>query len=351
MATTSTQGKERWALRLAAAVVAVVASMTTTQAQDMYFAQPYASRLHTNPAYTGLLDDYSVTLNYRNQFPTLAGTFQTSQLGADYRFADQRSAVGLLLNVDRTGALGLTKFQVGGLYAYHMRLNEQVALSAGASVSYGRQTVSYGNLLLGDQISDDGTILGGPSTDPLLLQYNPVNYFTLGTGMVLYTERAWVGVAAHHLNQPDLGFVEQSILPIRLNFNAGYKYFFAKSVIKGEAREISLTPTVSYTRQGSLQRTEAGFYFTTTPVTVGAVYRGVPLPGSNHPQQLLTGIVGLSFGAFRLGYSYDASLSALSADLGGAHEVSLALRNFDRLEAAWRRLKRRNYPVAPCPAY
>jgi len=334
-------------------VTVAVLGITTVaaQAQDLYFAQPYASRLHTNPAFTGLLDDYSVTLNYRNQFPTLAGTFQTSQLGADYRFADQRSAAGLLLNVDRTGALGLTKFQVGGLYAYHMRLTEQVALSAGASVSYGRQTVSYGNLLLDDQIADDGTISGSPSTDPLLLQYNPVNYFTLGTGMVLYTERAWVGVAAHHLNQPDLGFVEQSILPIRLNFNAGYKYFFAKSVIKGEARETSLTPTVSYTRQGSLQRAEAGLYFTTTPITVGAVYRGVPLPGSNRPQQLFTGIVGLSFGAFRLGYSYDASLSTVSADLGGAHEVSLALRNFDRLEAAWRRLKRRNYPAAPCPAY
>jgi len=334
----------------ACAVLLAWGSNGAASAQDLYFAQPYASRLQVNPAFTGLVDDYSVTLNYRNQFPTLAGTFQTSQLGADYRFQDQKGAVGLLLNVDRTGGLGLTRFQVGGLYAYHTRLTEQLSLSAGAEASYGRQTVSYGNLLLGDQLTDDG-VTGNVSADPLLLQYNPVNYFSLGTGALLYTENLWVGAAAHHLNQPNLGFVEQSTLPIRLNINAGYKYFFVRSVVKGETREMSLTPTVNYTRQGGLQRAEAGLYFTATPITVGAAYRGVPLPGSTHPQQILTAVAAVSFGAFRLGYSYDASLSQLSADLGGAHELSLTIRKFDALEAAWRRLKRRNSPAVPWPAF
>ena len=344
----SLRGRAGW---LAAGLVALAGSRAeVAAAQDLYFAQPYAARLHVNPAFTGLLDDYSVTLNYRNQFPTLAGTFQTSQLGADYRFQDQKDAVGLLLNTDRTGGLGLTKLQVGGLYAYHARLTKQLSLSAGAEISYGRQTVSYANLLLGDQLTDDGAT-GAASSDPLLLQYHPVNYFTAGLGGLLYTENAWLGVAIHHLNQPNLGFVEQGTLPMRLNINAGYKYFFTRSVTKGETRELSLSPVASYARQGGSQRTEAGLYVTATPLTVGAVYRGVPLPGAAHPQQLLTAVAGISFGAFRLGYSYDASLSQLSADLGGAHELSLTIRKFDGLEAAWRRLKRRNYPVVPWPAF
>ena len=184
------RGRAGW---LAAGLVALAGSrVEVAAAQDLYFAQPYAARLHVNPAFTGLLDDYSVTLNYRNQFPTLAGTFQTSQLGADYRFQDQKGAVGLLLNTDRTGGLGLTKFQVGGLYAYHARLTEQLSLSAGAEVSYGRQTVSYANLLLGDQLTDDGAT-GAASSDPLLLQYNPVNYVTAGLGGLLYTEKRLAG--------------------------------------------------------------------------------------------------------------------------------------------------------------
>ncbi|TGE09412.1 type IX secretion system membrane protein PorP/SprF [Hymenobacter fodinae] len=318
------------------------------RAQDLYFAQPYATRMYQNPAYAGLLDDYSLTLSYRNQFPTLAGTFQTSQLAADYRLRDQRSALGLLVNYDRTGGIGYTRFQAGGVYAYHARLTEQLSLSGGASVSYGLQRVSYGNLVFGDQLSDDGVI-----RDQTLevVDYKPVHYFTAGLGGLLYTDRFWVGASAHHINQPNLGFVTQTQLPLRLNFQGGYKYYFLKTNVKQEFREISLSPTVSYTHQGGSQRAEAGLYFTATPITLGAVYRGIPLPGSQHPQQILTAIAGVSVGSFRLGYSYDVSLSQFSAELGGAHEISLSLREFDLLEAAWRRLKRRNYPSIPCPAF
>ncbi|GAB3299056.1 PorP/SprF family type IX secretion system membrane protein [Hymenobacter tenuis] len=318
------------------------------QAQDLYFAQPYANRMQVNPAYTGLLDDYSVTLSYRNQFPTLAGSFQTSQLAADYRLQNQRSAVGVLVNYDRTGGVGYTRFQAGGLYAYHLRLNEQLSLSGGASLSYGLQRVSYGNLIFGDQLSDEGTV---SDFSLEVADYKPVHYVTASVGGLLYTERFWIGAAGHHLNQPDLAFVTQASLPLRLNFQAGYKQYFTRTATTAEYREISLSPTVNYTRQGESQRAETGLYFTATPITLGAVYRGVPLPGASKPQQVLTAIAGVSVGSFRLGYSYDVSFSQFSADLGGAHEISLALREFDSLEAAWRRLKRRNYPSIPCPAF
>ncbi|GAB2774528.1 type IX secretion system PorP/SprF family membrane protein [Hymenobacter luteus] len=318
------------------------------QAQDLYFAQPYANRLQLNPAYAGLLDDYSLTLSYRNQFPTLAGTFQSSQLAADYRLPNQRSAVGLLVNYDRTGGIGYTRLQAGGVYAYHLRLNEQLSLSGGASVSYGLQRVSYGNLVFGDQLSDEGV------TRDFSLEvadYKPVHYVTAGVGGLLYTERFWLGAAAHHLNQPDLAFVSQATLPLRLNLQAGYRHYVVRSTTKGEYHEISVAPTVAYSQQGGSRRAEAGLYFTATPLTLGAVYRGVPLPGAPKPQQVLTVLAGVGVGSFRLGYSYDVSLSQFSRDLGGAHEISLALREFDSLEAAWRRLKRRNYPSIPCPAF
>ncbi|RSK42577.1 PorP/SprF family type IX secretion system membrane protein [Hymenobacter perfusus] len=329
-------------------LVACVTGVTSLQAQDLYFAQPYANRMQQNPAYAGLLDDYSVTLSYRNQFPTLAGTFQTSQLAADYRFRDQRSAAGLLVNYDRTGGVGYTRFQAGGVYAYHMRLNEQLNLSGGASVNYGLQRVSYGNLLFGDQLSDDGV---EREFSLEVADYQPVHYVTASVGGLLYGERFWVGAAAHHLNQPNLAFVTQTTLPLRLNLQGGYKVYFAQTTEKQQYREISLTPMAGYTRQGGTQRAEIGLYFTTTPLTLGAVYRGLPLPGAMQPQQVLTAIAGVSVGSFRLGYSYDMSLSRFSSELGGAHEISLALREFDSLEAAWRRLKRRNYPTIPCPAF
>ncbi|WP_210114469.1 PorP/SprF family type IX secretion system membrane protein [Hymenobacter elongatus] len=337
--------------RLARAVLVVAVSLAgrgVAHGQDAYFAQPYATRLHTNPAFTGLLDDYSLTLSYRNQFPTLAGTFQTSQLAADYRFKDQRSAAGLLLNLDRTGEIGYTRIEVGGTYAYHTRLTRQLNLSGGAQASYGNQRISYSNLVFGDQLGADGSVQGSTRET---LDFNPVSYLTLGTGVLLYTNQFWFGLAGHHLNQPDLKFRTQAKLPLRLNVNGGFKHYFVQTTIKKQYREISLSPTVSYTSQGGSQRAEAGLYAVLTPLTLGLIYRGVPLPGADQSQQIVTAIAGVSVGTFRLGYSYDASLSSLSADLGSAHEVSLSLRQFDSLEAAWRRLKRRNYPSIPCPAF
>jgi type IX secretion system PorP/SprF family membrane protein len=333
--------------RLALVAVATAATLPAA-AQDLYFAQPYANRLHQNPAFAGLLDDASVTLSYRNQFPTLAGTFTTSQLAADYRLKDQHNSVGLLLNHDRTGGLGYTRFEVGGLYAYQTRLNKALSFSGGLRASYGNQRISYGNLVFGDQLSEDGTT--APTTaEPL--DFNPVSYLSVGTGLLLYSENFWISVAGHHLNQPDLGFRTQGTLPIRYELSTGYKHYFLQRTERLQTREISITPTAHYVRQGGSERAEAGLYATMTPLTLGAVYRGIPLPAAPHPQQILTALVGVSMGSFRVGYAYDVALSSLSADLGGAHEISLTLRAFDSLDAAWRRLKRRNSPAPPWPSF
>ena len=338
-----------WAGALALLVVACLAG-PAARAQDVYFSQPYATRLHTNPAFTGLVDDYSVTLSFRNQLPSLAGSFVSTQLAADLRPAapGQHHAYGLLLNQDRTGAVGYTRLEIGGLYAYHTRLRAGLALSGGLRVSYGRQRVGYDNFVFGDQISEDGSVRG-PSAEAL--DFAPANYFSVGTGAVLYSARGWLSVAGQHLNRPSLGFRQQAELPMLLSVAGGYKFFIVQPGTGLATRELSYTPVAGLSRQGGSMRTEAGLYFTASPITAGAVYRNISLPGGVARQHVLAAVVGVQAGGLRLGYSYDVGLSQLSAALGGAHEITLALRAFDRLENAHRRLKRRVYPVAPCPAF
>ncbi|WP_201977743.1 PorP/SprF family type IX secretion system membrane protein [Hymenobacter rubidus] len=342
----------RFSFRRPASVAAalLLGSVGEAQAQDVFFSQSFATRLHTNPAFTGLVDDYSVTLSYRNQFPTLSGSFVSSQAAADLRLNQpgQHHALGLLINQDRAGAVGYTRLEIGALYAYHTRLTEKLALSGGLRASYGRQRVGYDNFVFGDQIQEDGSVVG-PSAESL--DFPPVNYLSLGTGAVLYTEQGWLSVAGQHLNQPSLGFRTESQLPILLSISGGYKLFAIKPGQGVANREVSYTPVAAYTRQGGSQRVETGIYLTASPVTLGAVYRNISLPGSVRPQQLVAVVAGVQAGALRVGYSYDVGLSQLSSELGGAHEVTLALRAFDRLENAHRRLKRRVYPKAPCPAF
>ena len=335
---------------MAAMVAMAWATAPAAQAQDVYFSQSYATRLHTNPSFTGLVDDYSVTLSFRNQLPTLAGSFVSTQLAADLRSntPGQHHAFGLLVNQDRTGAVGYTRLEIGGLYAYHTRLREGLALSGGLRTSYGRQRVGYDNFVFGDQIAEDGSV-HGPSAEAL--DFPPANYFSVGIGAVLYSARGWLSVAGQHLNQPSLGFRQQAELPMLLSVAGGYKFFVIEPGTSLATHELSYTLMAALSRQGGSMRTEAGLYVTASPVTAGAIYRNISLPGSVASQHVLAAVVGLQAGSLRLGYSYDVGLSRLSADLGGAHEITLALCAFDRLENAHRRLKKRVYPIAPCPAF
>ena len=248
--------------------------------------------------------------------------------------------------------MGYTRFEASAQYAYHTRLTRTLALSGGATLGYGRQRVGYDNYTFGDQYAADGTPLGASAEN--LSSVLPVNYLTAGLGGVLYAEEGWISLSAQHLNQPNLGFRQQAVLPMRLAISAGYKLFFQHprgEATRTEAREISLVPTVAYTRQGGSQRSEAGVYFIAKPVTLGAVYRNLndaTLGGTQHVAAL---IAGIETDDYRFGYSYDVGLSALASDLGGAHEITFSFRAFDKLEGAYRRLRRRNYPLVPCPAF
>ncbi|WP_197273978.1 PorP/SprF family type IX secretion system membrane protein [Hymenobacter sp. DG25A] len=318
------------------------------KAQDLYFSQSYATRLHLNPAFTGLQHDYGISLAYREQFPSLAGSFQTTHLGADYRFEKQRNAVGLLVNMDRLGAVGYTRLEAAALYAYHARLSEDVHLSAGAQLTYGSQRISYSNLVFGDQLSDDG-LLTGASAEPV--PFDPVHYLSGGVGGLLYNRQAWAGLALYHLNQPNLGNQAQGRLPLRATFTGGVKHFFSESTVKQSYREISVSPTVSYTHQGASQRAEAGLYGTVTPITMGLLYRGIPLPGAPRPASVLAVVAGVQLTGFRVGYSHDVELGSRNLGAGGAHEIVLVLEQVDMLAAARRRISRKNYRLLPCPAF
>ena len=322
--------------------------------QDVYYSQAFANRQAQNPAWIGILDDYSGTLTFRNQFPQLAGTFETVQAGGEWRIPKPglHQAVGVLIAQDRTGAVGYTRLQASAQYAYHTRLTRDVALSGGASLGYGRQRVGYDNFTFGDQYGADGTYQGA-TAEQLAGNYPAQSFLLLGVGAVLYADNAWLSVAGQNLTQPDLGFRGQSRLPLSVSVSAGYKLFVQRPVGTGvaERREISFVPTATYTRQGSSQRTEGGLYFIARPITLGALLRNIVGPGSAHAQQVAVAVAGVEFGDFRLGYAYDVGLSALAADLGGAHEITLTIRAFDKLESAFRRLKRRAYPAAPCPSF
>src|SRR5437879_1863948 len=77
--------------------------LDTVQAQDPHFTQFYANPLYLNPAFAGSAHCPRINLNYRNQWPALAGQFITASFSYDQQISSLSSGIGLMALTDNAG--------------------------------------------------------------------------------------------------------------------------------------------------------------------------------------------------------------------------------------------------------
>ena len=98
------------------------------------------------------------------------------------------------------------------------------------------------------------------------------------------------------------------------------------------------------------------------PITIGLMYRGIPIkkhestpPAGasqvnetiNPSTDALVFLLGMQISAFQFAYSYDFTISTLSSESGGAHEISL-IWEFELVNP--KRVKRKIKSI-PCPTF
>jgi len=328
-----------------------------SHAQDPQFSQFYANPLYLNPALTGGANAPRVTLNYRNQWPGLSANYITTGFGIDHYFSNVNSGVGLYVMNDVQGTGNLRSTEVSGLYSYQIRFNENTALRVGLQGTYANRGADLSALTFGDQYTNRG-FTGSPTSDPLALNGMPsISYADFSTGMLLYSDRYWVGISAHHINRPQQGFFrisDSDRLPIKGSFQAGLKIPFGGYTGTGDEfeREMSISPAVLYKFQGQYDQLDLGVYLTYSPIVLGAWYRGIPFkkyaPNINNHESVI-GLVGFRQDKFAFGYSYDLTVSTLGMASGGAHEISLSYI-FD-FEPSPRKGYRRKDKQLSCPKF
>lgn len=289
-------------------------------AQDVQYTQQYANRLYLNPAFAGINSGWSVALSHRKQWPALNGSFITNSLAAYLRIPDSKSAISLLLQQDRAGIGGLQKLQGSLAYAYHTNISSSWSASAGLQASVASLRVNYGNLVFGDQLSDNGMVA---VTSAEVNQFQPNTYVDFTVGGLVYSDQFWAGLTAAHLNKPSYGFGEQTELPLRFTAIAGYKFYARSYVEQGNLFELSFSPTATYIHQQSSKRLDLGLYTNYTPLTLGFIYKGVPVIGGTNQDQSLSVIAGLQLKQLKVGFSHDVGLKGLSREVGGTNEISL----------------------------
>ena len=94
-------------------VVLMLSAGETVTAQDPQFSQFYAAPLYLNPAFAGSTGQARVGANYRNQWPAIDANFNTISAFADFYIENKNSGVGVIINKDREGLLGLQSISIG----------------------------------------------------------------------------------------------------------------------------------------------------------------------------------------------------------------------------------------------
>jgi len=319
-------------------------------AQDFQFSQFYSTPMLINPAFTGNTIQSRVTGNYRNQWaavPNSAG-FNTYAFGYEHNFENFNSGLGLQFIHDRAGNGALRTTSVLLSYAYRFRLTRKFSIKPGLQFGLGSRSVNFNELVFNDQLQT------GAGTSAAQQEYDnrSRNYLDINVGAIGYGKYYWFGSSISHLNKPEIGLLGNGIkLDIKYSVHGGYKFPIKKDIKKRLVS--SFTLTANYKHQGKRDQLDFGGYFSYSPVLFGLWYRGIPVKNieSNLPNNdAIVVLAGYSKNGFTLGYSYDLTISKLSASTsGGAHEISISMEMASR--KSQRKRRRKSRLMIPCPKF
>lgn len=278
-------------------------------AQDPEFTQFYANPLYLNPALAGTGRCPRVNLNYRNQWPGISGTYVTYSVSLDRHIDAFNGGLGLLVTNDKAGQGTLTTTNISGIYSYLLNVTRQFSLKVGVQATYFQKSIDWSKLTFGDMIDERRGFVYNTNEQQRLQNKSNVDF---SAGILGYSKRYFFGFAAHHLTQPDEGLLGVSKLPMKLTGHAG-----ASLPIGDKGSQTSISPNVLYQQQQDFRQLNLGLYVNKGPVVAGLWYRN---------QDSFIAVIGFQQHFFKVGYSYDVTVSKLTNATAGSHELSFSIQ-------------------------
>ena len=292
--------------------------------QAYQLTQFYAAPTFLNPAFAGAGTCARLVTNYRVQWPSIPGAFRTSLVAFDHAIPKKKIGIGFLFTNDKAGSGNLRSTSFNAQYSYQVMLTREWAFNAGFEAGYAVRNYDFNKFIFGDQIAY------GTATSVEQPIYDRSRYLDLSSGILLYSEKTWIGFSTRHLNQPNQGLVsEDSRLPILYSIHAGRTIPIANRDEAGKTYTY-ITPAFNYRAEKKFDQFDIGLYYTNHQFVLGAWYRGIPIfkaykPGYQN-NDALAFLAGLTIDRFKFGYSYDITISRLAGSTAGSHEISLAYK-------------------------
>ncbi len=296
------------------------------KAQDPQFTQFYANPLYLNPAFAGTARCPRICMNYRNQWPNLSGTYVTYAASYDQHIDAISGGIGIMVNQDDQARGTLKSTNAAIVYSYLLPVTREFSIKMGLQAGFFQKSLDKKKLNFGDMIDARRGFVWNTNE---LIPSQSKQGLDFGAGILGYSKRYFVGAAFHHITQPDEGLLGKSKLPLKITGHAG-------AIIPLEkGSESYISPNVLFQQQQNFTQLNLGLYFVRGSFVGGLWYRN---------SDAFIVLIGLQTDHLKIGYSYDVTVSKLSSNTAGSHEVSLQLQ----FEC---RPKKKKYRTISCPSF
>jgi type IX secretion system PorP/SprF family membrane protein len=309
------------ALHILLVIASLLAARQNICAQDPIYTQFYAAPVYLSPSFAGSSIQSRFCANYRNQWPGISKAFSSYTASYDQYLPLYNSGIGFIATHDRAGDATLRSTSFAAQYAYEARIRSSVFFRPALQFGFGSRTINFSNLIFGDQLIRGKEL---PSLEQDLAA--PINYFDIATGALLFSKKAWLGTSIHHLTQPKESlYANQAIFPRKLSVHGGFRLQFKENPFS--KRKTYIVAAFNYQAQQNFDQLDVGFYLEPSPLVVGIWFRGLPTKNNGYGKpnnDAIAIITGYNAGPYKIGYSYDITISAMETPVsGGAHEITL----------------------------
>lgn len=279
------------------------------KSQDVTFSQFNSVPLYFNPAFAGSVEKSRLALSYRNQWSSI---YKTMYFSYDQAISKLHGGAGLVMYNDNQGEGSYNIFYTGLVYAPKFNFLNKIAISPAVKIGYRRTYVNPNLLTFGDQIDPQKGFVN--STDTFENPHRVNNNIDISTGLLINTEKFYIGVALDHINQPNVSVLKDgnSKLPIKYVAQLGYTYQ------KSDESNFSASINLLYQNQDVFDHLQTNLSFRYKWAIIGVGYSTGNSPGESY-----TAMVGYYSKKLVIGYSYEYFRVAETTTLFDAHELSL----------------------------
>lgn len=297
-----------------------------SHAQDPVFSQFYMTPLNMNPAFAGNTDLPLIHINYRNQWTSFPTAYSTYAASYDQYFERMNTGIGMQVIVDDAGDGIYKTSSYSGFFSYRLIIKRNLFLKFGVEAGAIQQALNWDKLVFYNQIDPvdgiDPNLLSG-ETRPESLNHTRLD---VSSGILLYSPKYYFGLSLKHINTPNVSFlnINNNLAqgwPMRISLQGGMQITITERNKKREGSFIS--PNVIFVKQGAFSQINVGAYGGIGLVFAGIWYRH---DWTNSDAAIFS--LGFKKSWFKIGYSYDLTISKLASQRGGSHELALTL-NFD----------------------